>query len=205
MDSKASPSLAQPGMDLRSSLIRSTHTGAMRTFSWDFNCINWWSEAGFAPDRRRPGGNSASLWKGACGLITAALISVARHSLARKSIGELQGVRRLASGAGVGDGRELVPVRFGVAAGDPANDPEGVGFVAEEPCCVNQRGSPTAVAYCNQESSEGRSQGTIPANEGPGAGGCAWEFPGMSHERRHGLVSPRCPASPNNYEPFNFC
>jgi hypothetical protein len=27
-----------------------------------------------------------------------------RHSLARKSIGELQGVRRLASGAGVGDG-----------------------------------------------------------------------------------------------------
>jgi len=90
-----------------------------------------------APARRQP---RVSL-KGVCGLITAALISVARPSLARKSIGELQGVGRLANGAGVGDGRELVPVRFGVAASDPANDPEGVGFVAEEPGCVNQRWS----------------------------------------------------------------
>ena len=32
-DSKASPSLLQPGMDIRSSVINSTHTGMSRTFS----------------------------------------------------------------------------------------------------------------------------------------------------------------------------
>jgi len=47
----------EAGMLLRSSLI----TGATRTLSWDFNFIKWWSEAGFAPAQRRPGGNSDSL------------------------------------------------------------------------------------------------------------------------------------------------
>ena len=46
MDSKASPSLAQPGIFLRSSLIRSMHTGARRTFSCDFSFIEWWTRRG---------------------------------------------------------------------------------------------------------------------------------------------------------------